>query len=171
MLQSLHFAGEPHAAIRPLAVVEGADAYGVPRRNEGVLLLIVQHARKDAVQALPKFIGVPQLLVEVADDCRIGFAVLDDTYALEGGGLEMVVVVDLGIPANAARLRKELGGAGAARCGIVGSPCPSLFKSSESLPVGCQQGSFKKNGLLALFLLLDGIGSTPQFLQGNRWVH
>jgi len=100
MLQGLHLAGEPHAAILPLAVVQGADADGVPCRDEGAPDLIVQHARKDAVQALPQLIGVPQLLVEVADDGGVRLAVLDDADALEGGGLELIVVVDLRVPAE-----------------------------------------------------------------------
>jgi len=103
MLQSLHFAGEPHAAVRPLAIIEGADADGVPCRNESVLLLVVQHARKDTVQALPQLVAVPHLLVEVADDGRVRFAALDDADALQPGGLQMVMVVDLRVPADAAR--------------------------------------------------------------------
>ena len=93
VLQGLHFAGKPSAAVSPLAPVQRADADGVPGCHEEAGLLVIQHAGKDAIQHVPQVIAVPQLLIEVADNGRVRLAVLDNLDALQGGGLDVLVVV------------------------------------------------------------------------------
>ena len=62
VLQSLHLAGKPCAAILPPSPVEGAHADGIPGSYKLPLGFIHDHACKDAVQRVPDLVCVAKLL-------------------------------------------------------------------------------------------------------------